>query len=381
MRPRVFVSSVMDGFSEFREAARQAIGAVGGEAVLVEDYPSLLVSSRTACLDGVASADALLVIVGQRGGWRAPSGQLVVEEEFEEARRRSKPVVLLIQEGPHDEDAQALLRKLSDYVDGLFRKTFVTADELNREVQSALAPQLAFLQEPMMDTSFITAKITERGDRQRQGNETNLRFVLAPERQDELVGLVDIGGVTFKNEIYELGSAASVQLFSHERAKQAAVKIDTLVVTQTSPNTNWQREGVDNVLLELSYQGAITIDVNVTGREAAQLHSFAHAVILERDIEAGLRRCLAFANAFYNRRDPFKRYSRFFINAALSNLNYRTLRAEPVVGNSMTMSSRNQVNVAAYDAPRLLNRGQLESPVEPVQNMLTMFRRRLEPAH
>jgi hypothetical protein len=96
LKPRVFVSSVMDGFEEYREAARSAIEAAGGEPVLVEDLPSLPVSSRNACLDGVASCDMYLVAIGDRGGWTAPSGKLVVEEEFEEAQRLGQPVVVLV---------------------------------------------------------------------------------------------------------------------------------------------------------------------------------------------------------------------------------------------------------------------------------------------
>lgn len=82
--PRVFVSSVVEDFTEFRKAAREAISAAGGEPVLVnEDFPSLAVSSRNACLDAVDSCDFLVSIVGERGGWTAPSGLLVIEEEYQ----------------------------------------------------------------------------------------------------------------------------------------------------------------------------------------------------------------------------------------------------------------------------------------------------------
>jgi Domain of unknown function (DUF4062) len=67
MRSRVFLSSVMDGFEEYRQAAREGIVAAGGEPVLAEDFPSLPISSRTACLDGVASSDIYIAIIGGRG--------------------------------------------------------------------------------------------------------------------------------------------------------------------------------------------------------------------------------------------------------------------------------------------------------------------------
>lgn len=79
--PRVFVSSVIDGFQPYREAARKGIKAAGGEPVLVnEDFPSLPKSFRNACLDAVVSSDIYLAIIGERAGWRAPSGKLVVVE-------------------------------------------------------------------------------------------------------------------------------------------------------------------------------------------------------------------------------------------------------------------------------------------------------------
>jgi len=44
VKQRVFVSSVLEGFHDFREAARAGIIAAGGEPVLIEDYPSANIS-------------------------------------------------------------------------------------------------------------------------------------------------------------------------------------------------------------------------------------------------------------------------------------------------------------------------------------------------
>jgi hypothetical protein len=105
MRHHVFVSSVMDGFEEYRQAARAGIVATGGAAVLVEDFSSLSQSPRTACLDGVASCDIYIAVVGGCGGWAAPSGQLVVEEECEEARHLRLSTLVFVQDTDHDGDA------------------------------------------------------------------------------------------------------------------------------------------------------------------------------------------------------------------------------------------------------------------------------------
>ena len=120
---RVFVSSVIEGFAEYRQAARSGIDQAGGEAVLVnEDFPSQASSSRNTCLDAIDSCDVFLLVLGGRGGWKTPSGRLVVEEEFEHARARKLPVIVFLEDVRRDADAQLFAKTLSDYVDGNFSR-------------------------------------------------------------------------------------------------------------------------------------------------------------------------------------------------------------------------------------------------------------------
>lgn len=99
VRPRVFVSSVMEGYGDYREAARLGIQQAGCDPVLAEDLPAQASSPRNACLDGVQSSDALVLLLGARYGWLAPSGRSATEEEYEEARRRQIPILIFVQDG------------------------------------------------------------------------------------------------------------------------------------------------------------------------------------------------------------------------------------------------------------------------------------------
>src|ERR1700691_1208818 len=86
-RSRVFVSSVIEGFAEYRQAARSGIEQAGGDAVLVnEDFPAQANSARNTCLDAIDSCDVFLLVLGERGGWKTPSGRLVVGGELQHAR-------------------------------------------------------------------------------------------------------------------------------------------------------------------------------------------------------------------------------------------------------------------------------------------------------
>ena len=156
-RPRVFVSSVVEGFEVYRAAARAAIHSAGGEAILVnEDFPSIHTSSRNACLDAVASSDIFVLLIGTRGGWRTPSGRLVIEEELEEARRRRLPILVFIEDVEQDGDARTLSKTVSDYVEGYFRVRFQGPDGLGREVVRALRPLIEISQRPTMNSNELS---------------------------------------------------------------------------------------------------------------------------------------------------------------------------------------------------------------------------------
>jgi len=80
-RPRVFVSSVMQDYARFRDAAAEGIRQAGCDPVRAEDFPAAHTSPRTACLDGVRSADAVVLLLGGRYGFVGPSGFAATEEE------------------------------------------------------------------------------------------------------------------------------------------------------------------------------------------------------------------------------------------------------------------------------------------------------------
>lgn len=374
MRPRVFVSSVIDGFEGHRKTAREAILSMGGEPVLAEDYPGLVVSPRNACLAAVSSCDILIVIVGSRGGWPAPSGKLVVEEEYEEARRRKLPILAFIQNCERDREAERFAVRLSDYVEGVFRPTYNDLPELRRAVEDAVAPIIrGFVKRgsaiPMLEEQLENPA--------RIHSETCVRFVMAPERADELIDPVSLESASFSKELLRIGHDDRVELFSYESPKKAEVGVAEVVITQSEEG--YRRGGNDWVRLELTTRGMIVIDQNVTGRPTeGHRDDFAGAmVVIEREVVAAIGKSFAYANAFFSARDPYKRYDRFAYNTALSGLGHRTMIAEPVRASSYTLGNFGDGPVKAFDTPRPIVRADLENPREEVAAAMSLFRRRL----
>jgi hypothetical protein len=372
---RIFVSSVVEGFGEFREAAREGVVAAGGEPVLVnEDFPSLIASSRNACLDAVDSCDFLISIVGRRGGWTTPSGLLVIEEEYQEARRKRIPVLAFLQKGSRDADAEQFAHVLSDYVNGTFRQSFASPEDLREAIQRSLTPLLldqfgrSMTRQPMADRFSSPLRLPYA---------TTVRLALFPERDEEVVDPVRLGSEEFLNRVYELGHSGNVRLFNYQYPKTAEVRGSSLVVQQAEIGGS-HGEG-ERVRLEIAESGELIVDANVTGRmrRGGQHDMLSSMIVAIEDIESVLDAGFRFVTAFYEDVDRFKRHQRFLYNVGLSGLEHRTLERNPQSRTSYGMSMRSRDSVIlAFDTPRLIDRAALLQPRGEIDRVTVLLTRK-----
>jgi hypothetical protein len=365
----------MEGYGEYREAARAGILAAGAEPVLVEDFPSLCLSPRTACLDGVASCDIYLAIIGSRGGWTAPSGKLVVEEEYEEARKRKLSLLAFIQETDADDGARRLAARLSDYISGMFRTTFSLPEDLRAAVTKALAPMVDGFKHAKAESPMIKKKLMESFS---EGYDAFLRIVLVPERPGQLIDPVDLESPDLYQSVMEIGHSRSVRLFSYDRRKEKEIGVDEISITQLSSRGD---DITDVVKLELSSSGALTIDTNVTGRvlRGERDGILNSSVIAEEDIAGQLGKIFAFSSTLLDRLDPYGRYDRLLYNVALSNVGYRKLEANPKPKSTYQMSMRSDnAPVPAFETPRMITRADLRASEREIEAVITLLRRRLK---
>ena len=137
---RVFVSSVIEGFEAYRDAARRAVALVGFTPVMAEDFPAQPRAPRAACLDGVRSSDIYLGILGSSYGSTTESGVSATEEEFDEACARSLSTLIFRTTAGMDSDQAAFLERVAgQWGEGVFYGRFGTPDELKDEVIRALS--------------------------------------------------------------------------------------------------------------------------------------------------------------------------------------------------------------------------------------------------
>ena len=375
-RPRVFVSSVIEGFADYRQAARNGIEQARGEGVLVnEDFPSQASSSRNTCLDAIDSCDVFLLVLGARGGWKTPSGRLVVEEEFEHARARKLPVLVFLEDVPRDADGERLARILSDYVDGNFRVKFSGAAELRDQIERSLRAIIDTRNNRAMDHDPIAAQLLRP---YRFSDQTSLRFAIAPERVEEVFDPLDLASPAFAERMLEIGHRSDVRFFGYLYAKEAPRPEQTWLVIEQPLGNNWS-EGRQGVRLAIGENGAVLIDTNATGRtkrsNSMDLVDIMTASI--ESVEALLAASFRFTQALYDDKDPYKRHQRFYWNGVLSGMGNRTLVRNPVSQQhsyGMNMRSKDEA-IPAFPASRLIIRADLAQPGKEIERAILFWER------
>lgn len=138
---RVFVSSVVGGYERYRRAAKDAIEALGYEAVLMETHPSTSSPPQEVCFHEIETSDVLILLLGKRYGECLPSGKSATHEEFEYACELGKKILVFVEKVKEREDKQEeflRLKETGDWKDGLFWSSYTLLEDLSPEITRAL---------------------------------------------------------------------------------------------------------------------------------------------------------------------------------------------------------------------------------------------------
>ena len=132
MKLKIFVSSVVQDYRQFRKAAKDAIECLGHEPVLMEKtHPASPSASQKACLGGVGDSDLVVLLMGGRYGPVQSSGRSATHEEWEHARSVKRNVLVFVEDVPSRETKQEeFLAEVSDWKEGHHWKKFSTTEDL-----------------------------------------------------------------------------------------------------------------------------------------------------------------------------------------------------------------------------------------------------------
>lgn len=372
-QPRVFVSSVVENFEAYRQAAEAGARGAGMLPVLVnEQSPSRPDSSRNACLDAISTCDAFILIIGERGGWQTPSGKLVVEEELDEAIRRKLPVLVFLHETAREPSATTLTMRVSDYVAGRFRRSFKTPGELRFEVEAALnelSPTMN-LDETDLTRAFAGFSAIDRVSYQ----DASTRLRIVPLRATELIDPIQFSSKELQRELIFGLMQPRIALFDVAFGHKCTSSADTVSLVEEDQH----RHGGLNTRFEYTEQGHCLVAVALREPRGAATEMLSSMVLDIASIERALVASFAAVGSFYDRLDPHMRHTGFAFNCGLWHLGHRVLERNPTPRSSHSVRMGGDDPIVAYDQPRKVSRADLTSPANEVARALALIVRKAD---
>ncbi len=371
----------MTGYGAVRAAASRAIDRSGCEPVLAENFPAGTVSPRTACLDGVASCDGLVLILGARYGEPTAAGISATEEEYREAVRLKKHIFVFLEGEDREPRQQEFVRLVEDYVDGHWRKSFRSPEELEELVEQALRE----------GRPVVVARNVEGGAHKRIGAAGGQRpdrvegivwaqVAWATPRDEEVVDPISFMDTGFQRDIQRLAHEGDTFLFDYGQAKDTRVEASRLRLTQGDPG-DW-RGGRDLVVLDLHENGTLSVSLNVTGltggdatRDIGQMYR-----IDPNDVRRRLEQAWGFAARWWEHHDPYRRHEPLLYNTVLHDVGTRRLEVAPQhpTGSVTIPGACPHDPLWIYDRPRKIVRQDLQSPAGEIKRTLDMMQLRFK---
>lgn len=346
---KVFISSLIAGFEEFRRAAVSAVTSLGHEPITAETFGAGTDSPRLACLGGVREADLVILILGGDYGAVQPvSGISATHEEYREAKDR-RPVLAFVQEGMERDARQtAFVQEVQDWQSGLFRQGFRTPDALRDaitrdihryELANAAAPVDAI---EMLARAAALIPREQRNMIRAGGPLLHLAVVGGPAQP--ILRPVEIERPEFGRELLQAATFGEHAIFDHARGSSATVRDGILLLGQDS-----------GAGVALDERGSVRLSILVRPGGGHM------PAIIDENVSAALAQALGYATWLLEKVDAVHRLSRIVVVASLADAGmgaWRTQREQDANPNSMTYShgfnngERPPVHFQPPDRPR-----------------------------
>jgi hypothetical protein len=367
---RAFLSSVISGYGELRDAADKALADLDHDVIRAEQFTASPNSPRVACLDGVRQADFVVLLLGERYGDIQPgSGLSPTHEEFREAQR-SKHVFVLVQKGVSPDASQlTFIREAQDWAAGQYTASFGSPDELRSVLTKAVSRwQLSKAAGPVDAGEASGRAIAQIPAADRHGYRSAPTVVLsvvgAPSQQ--ILRPSEYEKEPFGRALIQDLSYGETAIFDYTAATKPEVVEHGLRASQ------------DHRYFEISEDLSLLFGLPLKKSEG----SFFTAIV-EEEVQASIEAALRFAHSVFQKHDSSERLSAVALAAAIRNADsagWVTRRQfekqERQRSATMRMNSDDDIEPVVLRPP-ICSRGQFRTqPDKLAEDLMVTLRRR-----
>jgi hypothetical protein len=355
----VFVSSVVRGFEEARDAAVEGIELLGHSAVRSERFVAQPDAPQVVCLREARDADAVVLLLGATYGPLQTSGCSASHEEYLSVRESDK-VLVFIEEGVDPEPAQAaFIKDVRAWTSpGHLTSPFRNTQELTRAVVRSLKDFEVRRSGGLIDDGEMLKRAEQNVRRHRNHGSGDLIVTIVPGPTQTLVRPSELEPSSLGRSLAQEALFGPDPLFGLEGAREPRLLDGELVLEHAA---GW---------VSLAATGDVTI------RRACRPPDGLRPIV-ESLVEAAIASSLRFGARVLAQIDSVERAPYAVVVATITNPNSWVTAAEFQANpNRLTMSRfLDMTPVSAYLSPPGRRRPQLTADAEGVAADLTVLLR------
>jgi hypothetical protein len=330
---RVFISSIINSYEDFRDAVAAAVTSLGHEVIRAENFGASPDTPQQACLAGVREADAVVLLVGARYGAIQPSGRSATDEEYREARESKQVLVFVERTAAREPLQEAFLDEAQSWAGGQMTEDFVDPEGLRAAVTRQLHRLELSQQVGTADPDEMQARAMQLvPDEDRHSYKDALIVAIAGGPRQSILRPAEIESEELYEELLQRASFGPHRVLDTRHGTQRVVRDDALLMQQPDASIYLNEEGSVRVIIPAR-------DPELEG--PADL-----PVIIHEDVEERLARVLGYADAVLGHVDSTSRLTRVSIVAAVRGTAFTGWRTREEHARS---PSSMQMNMQARD--------------------------------
>lgn len=306
---KFFISSVIKGFSQYRQAAAEAIRTFDHEPVMAEDFPAEPSTPQRACLRGVRESDAMVLILGKRYGAIQSTGLSATHEEYNEAREQI-PVFVFIERGDDYEDNQRqFITAVGDWNSGYFGDYFTSPAELQRLVARAINKSVERTQLTTADRDALLDRASSlAGCQSEEGylyrtTDTTLSVALIGHPTRQIISSTELESVRLQESIEQAAIYGEHRLFERHIGTVPTVRLDEIEIVQNDAS--------------ILVTEAASIRIRVDALRSTRSDQFMMSSMIEEDICEDICRSLLFADELLESVDTDRQFQNIAVGATV----------------------------------------------------------------
>ena len=364
---KLFISSLIGGYGDERAAVAHAAKVLRWEVLRAEDFGARPDTPQHACLEAVRQADVVVLLMGADYGDVQASGVSPTHEEWREAARSQRPMLVFVEAAVERDDLQnAFVDEVEGWSTGRFRASFTSPQDLQDKVTRALAD----LQMPgPADEAEIAQRAISALPESQRGmfvGGARLHVAVAGGPRQQVLRPAEI-------EDHELINDLQRDAMFGQNAT-----LDRLSATQPSVNGDWLAITQERAAVSVHADGTVLVSRAAVAAERPRDTMLAS--IVEEDVHEQISGALRFAFDVLERIDPDHRVTSVVACAALRDAAHspwmtRTEVAESARSMSVSMGSGAHTEPVILN-PSMVRRSALVHDADRIAQDLTVLLRR-----